>query len=162
MGMILTGIHCIWKTQYTIRKLSLSNTEVRMLVYFVNFSFILYKWKNHLFKMKGDIGMVQSMKKEETRSHYTAKTCKATWHHPYIFVLLIHPHTSVLLIHRQKVSVKGIGKVSCSFACLSCVYNDPLFLPFFHFEPSLYPPSFWRNVFALVKLKMTMRLRVAS
>ena len=27
-------------------------------------------------------------KKEETRGHYTAKMHKATWHHPYIFVLL--------------------------------------------------------------------------
>ena len=39
-------------------------------------------------KWKGDIGMAWSTKKEETRGHYTAKLHKATWHHPYIFVLL--------------------------------------------------------------------------
>ena len=32
------------------------------------------KLKNHSFKMKGDIGMTQNMKKEETRGHHTAKT----------------------------------------------------------------------------------------
>ena len=42
--------------------------------------------ENHFFKIKGEIGMDQNMKKERTRCHYTAKTHKATRHHPYIFV----------------------------------------------------------------------------
>ena len=32
------------------------------------------KWKNHFFKMKGDIGVAQSTKKKRTRGHFTAKS----------------------------------------------------------------------------------------
>ena len=49
--------------------------------------FIVYKRKNHFFKMKGDIGMGWSSKKERTRSSFSAKPHKTTLHHPYIFVV---------------------------------------------------------------------------
>ena len=37
--------------------------------------------------MKGDIGMGWSSKKERTRSSFSVKPHKTTWHHPYIFVV---------------------------------------------------------------------------
>ena len=57
--------------------------------------------------MKGDIGMAQNMRKEETRGHYTANTRKAKRHHPYIFVLLIH---------RQKASANAMQLCVSSIA----------------------------------------------
>ena len=45
--------------------------------------FNLHKWKNNFLKMKKDIEMAWSTKKEETRGHYTMKVHNATWHHPY-------------------------------------------------------------------------------
>ena len=56
-----------------------------------------------VFKMKGDMGMAQNMKKEETRDHYTGKTHKATWHHPYIFVQYFLAFESIQQRYRDGV-----------------------------------------------------------
>ena len=91
-------------------------------------------------KWKGDIGMAWSTKKEETRGHYTAKLHKATWHHPYIFVLLF--------IYMQSwISNKDIGMVSCSFVQLCCVMTPCFFLFGASSHPYI-PLSFWRNDFS--------------
>ena len=87
--------------------------------------------------MKGDIGMVWSTKKEETRGHYTEKLHKATWHHPYIIVYC-------KVEYRTKIY---IGMVSCSFVQLFCVMTTCFFLfgasnhPYipFHFEEMIFP-----------------------
>ena len=64
--------------------------------------------------------MARSTKKEETR---TKK----------------HETIPISLLYWQN---KDIGMVSCIFVYLCWVVSDPLFLPFWCLEPSLYPPSF--------------------
>ena len=52
----------------------------------------------------------------------------------------------------SSISNKDIGMVSCSFVHLCC--NDPLFLRFWCFKPSLYPLHFEEMIFPLVEKQM--------
>ena len=58
--------------------------------------------KNHFFKMKGYIGMAQIMKNKETGDISQLKHTKL-WHHPYIFVLLIHTQIRIRQRHKDGV-----------------------------------------------------------
>ena len=72
-------------TRHTVRLLVLQNIVLRSMQYITHPLCLRLcadgyynKWRNLFFKMKGDIGMVQSTKQERTRGHFTADTHKST------------------------------------------------------------------------------------
>ena len=79
-------------------------------------------------------GIYRDGSKGRNKGSLHSKDTQATWHHPYTFVCCFFLY--------DKEPKYDVGIVSCSFVCLRCVMNDPLFLPFSCF---VYPLHFEQN-----------------
>ena len=100
---------------------------------------LVYKWKNHFFKMKG--GYRDGLKHQKGRNKESLNSKVAQSHMtPSLYLCFI--------VYKQSlISNKDIGMVSCGFVPLCCIMTPCFFLFGASSHPYI-PLSFWRNEFS--------------